>query len=77
MFTDNSRNPDNFVTSMPTATLQENGFQPEFCQLVLTFDVNVWRFIPITRKEKESISTNPNAVGISCIQSYIFCGGLC
>ena len=42
-----------------TGTLQGNGFQPEFCNHVLTPDVNVGRLAPIQRHEEEAIGTYP------------------
>jgi hypothetical protein len=47
-----------FWTRKATAFLQSDRIKPKLCDLVLPFDVHMWRFIPITGIKEESIRTN-------------------
>ena len=46
-------------TRESSALLQPNRIEPKFRQVVFSFNMNVGRFIPISRIEEESIGTSP------------------
>jgi len=39
----------------PTAALQANGVQPQFGDIIVAFDMNVGRLVPITGVEEEPV----------------------
>jgi hypothetical protein len=59
MLLDQPLNPPNLRRLEATAALKANGAQPELRCIVVSFDVNVRRLVPITRVEKEAVGARP------------------
>ncbi len=51
--------PSDLSSAKPATAAKSDRIKPEFRDLVMAFNVNVWRFISITRVEEESVRFNP------------------
>src|SRR2546421_10911740 len=47
-----------FVAAKPAAALQANRIEPKLCHLVVTLNVDMRRFIPISRVKEEPVGSS-------------------
>ena len=51
--------PRDFDARESATALQPNWVEPEFCDAILTLNVDVLRFVAITRVKEEAITAGP------------------
>ena len=44
-----------FLPRESSTSCQGNGIEPDLCNLIVSFHVNVWRFVAVTRVEEQSV----------------------
>jgi len=52
-----------FFSREPSTSFEANWIEPHLCIAIITFHMYVWRFIPVTGIEEESIRTNSQNSG--------------
>lgn len=58
MFVDHFLNPGDFRPVKPAAALQSDRIKPKLGDLVISFNMNVLRFVPITRIKEKPVWPN-------------------
>lgn len=58
MFLYESPHPIDLVAAKATAVLKHDWIEPEFGDVLISFDVNVWWLVSVTGVEKESVRTD-------------------
>jgi len=52
-----------FLPRESSTSCQGNGIEPDLCNLIVSFHVNVWRFVAVTRVEEKSVRPMRAIVG--------------
>jgi hypothetical protein len=60
-----------FRTGESTTPLQANRLKPEFCDFIITLNVNVWRLIAISCIKEETVGTAPVIQLTSILSSLV------